>query len=63
MCAHPPGDLTWSSGVGRRGRGGSEAPEALKEGDAHGAADAQRVVAALGEQVGTALGGEDHRQY
>ena len=40
----------------------SEALEALKEGDAHSAANTQRVVAALGEQIGAALGGEEHRQ-
>ena len=41
----------------------SEALEALKEGDAHSAANTQRVVAALGEQIGAALGGEEHRQH
>ena len=42
---------------------GSHALEALEEGDDHGDADAERVVAALGAHVRAALGGEEQRDH
>ena len=60
---HRPIQLQPSAKLEAEFRAKLEALEALEEGDTHSAANAHRVVAALGEQIGAALGGEEHRQH